>query len=140
MRTFHVQPVQEITVTPTERSPGLTGTLQLTGEPPVPVMHPAALSACTGTNAQITSAESFHASIQVFKLLGEERRTAAKCMADASSMCTRMRVCACVFDVCSDHLSSSVVTHLSLLSLCSGLKGGGVFLFFFIIIILGWWW
>lgn len=49
------------------------------------------LSACTGTNAQraeVMPAQSFHASIQVFKMLGERKKT-AKCLeADASSSCT----------------------------------------------------
>lgn len=83
------------------------------------------LSACTGTNAQhaeIIPAQSFRASIQVFKMLGE-KKIAAKCMADASSSCTVIfahsiklycsshHAVLCVFHVCSNHLSCSLVVY-----------------------------
>lgn len=83
------------------------------------------LSACTGTNAQhadIIPAQSFHASIQVFKMLGDKKIT-AKYTADASSSCpvifahwiklycSSHHAVLCVFHMCSNRLSCSLVVY-----------------------------
>lgn len=80
------------------------------------------LSACTGTNAQhaeIIPAQSFHASIQVFKMLGAKKIT-AKCLTDAPSgshtrsvklYCSSRHAVLCVFHVCSNHLSCSPLVY-----------------------------